>query len=105
MQPLRQDASLLQIQAYVRQMEAEQGLDAQDLMPQCLKLGEEVGELFRAILKRQGPPEDPQDRTADVAGEAADVLILLVSIANRCGISLEEAFRAKEARNETRTWR
>jgi NTP pyrophosphatase (non-canonical NTP hydrolase) len=71
-------------------------------MPQCLKLGEEVGELFRAVLKQQGHPEDPQGRTADVA---ADVLILLISIANRCGISLEDAFRAKEARNETCTWR
>jgi uncharacterized membrane protein len=33
-----------------------------------------------------------------------DTLILLMSIVNRCGINLEEAFRAKEARNETRIW-
>jgi hypothetical protein len=33
-----------------------------------------------------------------------DALILLVSIVNRSGISLEEAFRIKEARNETRAW-
>jgi hypothetical protein len=31
-------------------------------------------------------------------------LIVLMSIVNRCGINLEEAFRAKEARNETRVW-
>jgi NTP pyrophosphatase (non-canonical NTP hydrolase) len=66
------------------------------------QLGEEVGELLRAILKRHGHPEDLEGRTAD---EAADVLILLISITNRCGINLEEAFRAKEARNETRAWR
>jgi hypothetical protein len=29
---------------------------------------------------------------------------LLMSIANRCDIDLEAAFRAKEARNETRAW-
>jgi NTP pyrophosphatase (non-canonical NTP hydrolase) len=39
-----------------------------------------------------------------VGDEAADTLILLVSIVNRCGINLEDAFRAKEARNETRVW-
>ena len=105
MESLRQDASLSQIQEYVRQMEAERGLDGQDIMPQCLKLGEEVGELFRAVLNRQGHPQDSQGCNADVADEAADVLILLISIVNRCGISLEEAFRAKEARNETRAWR
>jgi hypothetical protein len=33
-----------------------------------------------------------------------DTLTLLMSIANRCGINLEDAFRAKEARNETRIW-
>jgi hypothetical protein len=39
-----------------------------------------------------------------VDDEAADVLILLISIVNRCGISLEDAFRAKEARNKGRVW-
>ena len=36
--------------------------------------------------------------------EAVDALILLMSIVNRCGINLEDAFRLKEARNETRVW-
>jgi hypothetical protein len=27
-----------------------------------------------------------------------------MSIVNRCGINLEDAFRAKEARNESRVW-
>jgi NTP pyrophosphatase (non-canonical NTP hydrolase) len=105
MEPLRQDASLPQIQGYVRQMETERGLDRQDIMSVCLKLGEEVGELYRAVRQRQGQPQDPDGRNADVADEAADVLILLISIVNRCDISLEEAFRAKEARNENRVWR
>jgi NTP pyrophosphatase (non-canonical NTP hydrolase) len=86
-------------------MESERGLDGQDITAQCLKLGEEVGELYRAVRKRQGQPQDPEGRDADVGDEAADVLILLISIVNRCGISLEDAFRAKEARNETRVWR
>jgi NTP pyrophosphatase (non-canonical NTP hydrolase) len=104
MEPLSPGASLAQIQDYVARMEAERGLDKQDLPYQCLKLGEEVGELFRAVRKLQGQPEDPGGRVADVGDEAADTLILLMSIVNKCGINLEDAFRAKEARNETRVW-
>jgi NTP pyrophosphatase (non-canonical NTP hydrolase) len=104
MEPLSRGASLSGIQDYVAQMEAERGLDQQDLSAQCLKLGEEVGELFRAVRKLQGQPQDPDGRVADIGDEAADVLILLMSIVNRCGINLEGAFRIKEARNESRVW-
>jgi NTP pyrophosphatase (non-canonical NTP hydrolase) len=104
MQPLSCGASLPDIQSYVAKMETERGLDGQDLTDQCLKLGEEVGELYRAVRKLQGQPQDPAGRVAHVAEEAADALILLASIANRCGIDLETAFRDKEAHNESRTW-
>jgi len=104
MEPLSPGASLPHIQDYVQKMEIERGLDRQDLTSQCLKLGEEVGELYRAVRKLQGEPQDPGGRIADVGDEAADTLILLMSIINRCGVNLEEAFRAKEARNETRVW-
>jgi NTP pyrophosphatase (non-canonical NTP hydrolase) len=104
MEQLSVGASLPGIQDYVRQMEVERGLDRQDISSQCLKLGEEVGELYRAVRKLQGHPQDPQGRTADVGDEAVDALILLMSIVNRCGINLEDAFRLKEARNEARVW-
>jgi NTP pyrophosphatase (non-canonical NTP hydrolase) len=104
MEQLSVGASLPSIQDYVRQMEIERGLDRQDITSQCLKLGEEVGELYRAVRTMQGQPQDPQGRNADVGDEAVDALILLMSIANRCGINLEEAFRLKEARNKTRVW-
>ena len=104
MEPLSQGASLPGIQKYVAKMEAERGLDKQDLPSQCLKLGEEVGELYRAVRKLQGNPQDPDGRIANIGDEAIDTLILLISIVNRCGINLEDAFRTKEARNETRVW-
>ena len=100
MEPLSPGASLPHIQDYVRNMEIERGLDRQDLTSQCLKLGEEVGELYRAVRKLQGEPQDPSGRIADIGDEAADTLILLMSIINRCGVNLEEAFRAKEARTK-----
>ena len=104
MEPLSRGISLPGIQDYVARMEAERGLDGQDLPSQCLKLGEEVGELYRAVRKLQAQAQDPGGRTADVGDEAVDALILLMSIVNRCGINLEDAFRLKEARNETRVW-
>ncbi len=88
MEPLSRGASLPAIQDYVARMEAERGLHEQDLSAQCLKLGEEVGELFRAVRRLQGQPAGPRGRIADIGDEAADVLILLMSIVNRCGISL-----------------
>jgi NTP pyrophosphatase (non-canonical NTP hydrolase) len=104
MEPLNLGASLPNIQDYVRRMEAERGLDHQDLSSQCLKLGEEVGELYRAVRKLQGNPQDPSGRIADIGDEAVDALILLMSIVNRCDINLEDAFRTKEARNASRIW-
>ena len=90
MEPLSPGASLPHIQDYVRNMEIERGLDRQDLTSQCLKLGEEVGELYRAVRKLQGQPQDPSGRIADIGDEAADTLILLMSIINRCGVNMEK---------------
>lgn len=46
--------------------------------------------------------------TTSIAGtvdeELADVLIYLCTIANRLGISIDEALRQKKAFNETQTW-
>src|SRR5882724_1722937 len=52
-------ASPPMIQHYVTQNEVELGLDQHDLPAQCLKLGEEVGELYRAIRKLLGHLQDP----------------------------------------------
>jgi hypothetical protein len=51
MKPLSLGASLPRIQDYVAKMETERGLDKQDLPSQCLKLGEEVGEMPRRACR------------------------------------------------------
>ncbi|WP_433189214.1 MazG nucleotide pyrophosphohydrolase domain-containing protein [Actinoallomurus sp. CA-150999] len=104
MDALAPRASLADVQDYVAKMEVERGLDHLDIDSQCLKLGEEVGELYRSVRKANGDPSDPNGRVVDIAEECADVLILVASIANRKGIDLEAAFRAKEAKNNHRTW-
>lgn len=104
MQPLPANASLHAIQGYVRKLEAERGFAGRPASAQCLKMVEEVGEVARAVGTLEGQPVDPEGRIADLGGEAVDVLLMLVSIVNRYDIDLEEAFRAKEERNNARHW-
>jgi NTP pyrophosphatase (non-canonical NTP hydrolase) len=96
--------TLADLQRYVAGLESERGFSRQVARDKCLLLGEELGELFRAVRRTEGLNVDPASRAADVADELADCLIYLCAIANRYGIDLEAAFRAKESKNHERTW-
>ena len=98
------DPTLAELQAYVAQLEDERGFASQTILEKCLLLGEEIGELFKAIRVSEGLLIDGSSSVGDIADELADVLIYLLAIANRCEIDLESAFRAKEALNHERTW-
>jgi NTP pyrophosphatase (non-canonical NTP hydrolase) len=58
-------------------------------------LTEEVGEVARIIARTYGEQSDPsQDAgTEMLADELADVLFVLICLANQTGIDLESAFR------------
>lgn len=57
------------------------------------RLTEEVGELAREINHRFGQKsKKPEEPEGDLAMEIADVLFVLVCIANREGIDLDQAF-------------
>jgi NTP pyrophosphatase (non-canonical NTP hydrolase) len=105
MLPLKQATALDDLQRYVAEMEEERGFSHVDVVRQCLQLGEEVGELFKAVRKHEKMRMGTTSVTGTVDEELADVLIFLCAIANRLGISIDEALRKKEALNETRTWR
>ncbi|MDY0810673.1 MazG nucleotide pyrophosphohydrolase domain-containing protein [Kitasatospora purpeofusca] len=102
--PLEKNQSLEDIQQYVADMEVERGFSGRPVVEQCLQLGEEVGEVFKAIRKTEGMHLDPNSKVGKVGDELADVLIYVCAIANRMGIDLADALRNKEAVNETRTW-
>lgn len=56
-------------------------------------LTEEVGEVARIIARRYGEQSaKSSEEPADLADEMADVLFVLVCLANQTGIDLEEAF-------------
>lgn len=97
--------TIADVQKYVREMEQERGFTNEDIAQKCLLLGEEVGELFKAIRKSEGIKTDHASHIDPIEDELADILIYLSAIANRYGIDLEKAFRDKEEKNKKRTWK
>lgn len=102
---LKQKPTLEDFQEYVAQLEKERGFENQTVIEKCVLLGEEMGELFKAIRKISKLAVDENSDFTSVDEELADILIFLCSIANRYNISLEEAFREKEKINQNRVWR
>ncbi len=67
------------------------------------RLSEEVGELAREINHRFGQKtRKPEEPDGDLAEEIADILFVLICIANREGIDLDTAFDRMMHKVETR---
>jgi NTP pyrophosphatase (non-canonical NTP hydrolase) len=57
-------------------------------------LTEEVGEVARIIGRRYGEQSEKEsDKNKDLGDEMADVLFVLICLANQTGINLEEALK------------
>ena len=96
---------LKDFQKYTREFEKERGFDHETILQKCLLLGEEVGELFKAVRKKDKIQIDHNSKFCSIDEELADVLIYLCAIANRSNIDLEKAFRNKEKINKKRIWK
>ncbi|NNJ89099.1 MAG: nucleotide pyrophosphohydrolase [Eudoraea sp.] len=60
------------------------------------QLTEEVGEVARIIARRYGEQsEKPSDRDKDLGEELADVLFVVLCLANQTGIDLQASFDKK----------
>ncbi len=56
-------------------------------------LTEEVGEVARIIARRYGEQSEKEsDKAKDLGDEMADVLFVLICLANQTGVDLEKAF-------------
>lgn len=97
-------STLADLQRYVQKAELQRGFAEQGVLEKCLLLGEEVGELFKAIREDCGLGVDARSKQHNVAEELADVLNFVLSIANRYEVDLAEALREKEAVNNKRKW-
>ena len=70
-------------------------------------LTEEVGEVARIIARRYGEQSEKEsDKDKDLGDELADVLWVLICLANQTGVDLTEAFQKnvekKSSRDATR---
>ena len=74
-----------------------------DPLTNMARLSEEVGELAREVNHRFGQKTKKKDEAdGDMAMEMADILFVLVCMANREGIDLQEAFDRMMAKVEGR---
>ncbi len=107
---LPDNATMAEYQRYIEELEAKMGWDDVDLVHNCFLMGEEVGELFKAVRKhirlfdQSEAPTDPSRTTTEAAEELVDVFNYLLAIANRMNIDLEDAFKRKNEKNQGRTW-
>ena len=102
---LTKNPTLAKFQNYVAELEAERGFARQTIIDKCLLLGEEVGELFKAVRKSEGLAVDSNSNFTEIGDELTDIFIYLCAIANRKGIDLETAFLKKEEKNKQRMWK
>lgn len=57
-------------------------------------LTEEVGEVARIIARRYGEQSEKEsDKNKDLGEEMADVLFVLICLANQTGVDLEQSFK------------
>jgi NTP pyrophosphatase (non-canonical NTP hydrolase) len=74
-----------------------------DPLTNLARLAEEVGELAREVNHRFGQKtKKPEEPDGDLGMEMADILFVLICMANREGIDLEEAFERMMAKVESR---
>ncbi len=60
------------------------------------QLTEEVGEVARIIARRYGEQSEKEsDKNKDLGEELADVIFVVLCLANQTGVDLEEAFNKK----------
>ena len=60
------------------------------------QLTEEVGEVARIIARRYGEQSEKEsDKNKDLGEELADVIFVVLCLANQTGIDLEKAFEKK----------
>ena len=102
---LTKNPTLKEFQNYVAELEIERGFAHQTIIDKCLLLGEEVGELFKAVRKSEGLAVDANSNFTEIGDELTDIFIYLCAIANRKGIDLETAFLKKEEKNKQRIWK
>jgi NTP pyrophosphatase (non-canonical NTP hydrolase) len=95
--------TLKESQAIVDQWIKDVGVRYFNELTNMAMLTEEVGEVARIIARRYGEQsEKDSDKTKDLGQEMADVLFVLICLANQTGIDLSEEFLKNIAKKTER---
>jgi len=87
------------VDAWIR----EYGVRYFDELTNMALLTEEVGEVARIIARRYGEQSaKKEEQGSDLGEELADVLFVLICLANQTGVDLTEAFRETLRKKSTR---
>ena len=88
-----QSITLKELQQQVDQWIKEYGVRYFSELTNMACLTEEVGELARAMARKYGDQSFKKGEKCNIGEEMADVLFVLVCLANQTGIDLTEEFR------------
>ena len=99
----KQDISLAQAQQMVDEWIRTYGVRYFSELTNLAVLTEEVGELARIMARRYGDQSfKSSDEGRDLGDEMADVLWVLICLANQTGVDLNEAFLRKMEKKTSR---
>lgn len=74
----------------------EHGIRYFDELTNMAQLSEEVGEVARIISRRYGEQSEKEsDKSKDLGDELADVIFVVLCLANQTGVNLQKAFDKK----------
>jgi len=89
---------LTSLQQQVDQWIKDHGVRYFNELTNMAQLTEEVGEVARIIARRYGEQsEKPSDKQKDLGEELADVLFVVLCLANQTGVDLQASFTKKMA--------
>lgn len=88
--------SLISAQKQVDQWIKDHGVRYFNELTNMAQLTEEVGEVARIIARRYGEQSEKEsDKKIDLGEELADVIFVVLCLANQTGVDLEKAFQKK----------
>ena len=94
---------LKNLQIVVDKWIKEHGVRYFDELTNMAQLTEEVGEVARIISRKYGEQSFKEnEELSDLGEELADVLFVLICIANQTGVDLESSFEEKLEKKTTR---
>lgn len=87
---------LKKVQEIVDRWIQDHGVRYFDELTNMAQLTEEVGEVARIIARRYGEQSEKEnDKTKDLGEELADVIFVVLCLANQTGVDLQQAFDKK----------